>query len=121
MATSDLPIDGSITNTEDQPLEMFCIVWLDANTNIEQNRTAEQELRSIINHLQKFQDVAQCEKYIRKRSRNERILLIVSGQLGREIVPSIHDLRVVTSIYVYCMNVKGNKIWANQFSKVKFS
>ncbi|CAF1071152.1 unnamed protein product [Rotaria sordida] len=45
--------------------------------------------------------------------------MIVSGQLGKEIVPSIHNLRQVMSIYVYCMNKAINEQWASRFVKVK--
>ncbi|CAF5071208.1 unnamed protein product, partial [Rotaria sp. Silwood1] len=45
--------------------------------------------------------------------------MIVSGQLGQEIVPSIHKLQQVVSIYVYCMNKKKNEQWARTFAKVK--
>ncbi|CAF1353988.1 unnamed protein product [Rotaria sordida] len=45
--------------------------------------------------------------------------MIVSGRLGREIVPSIHELRQVISIYVYCMDKKSHEQWACNFEKVK--
>ncbi|CAF4869195.1 unnamed protein product, partial [Rotaria sp. Silwood2] len=45
--------------------------------------------------------------------------MIVSGQLGKEIVPAVQNLQQVTSIYVYCMNKEINEQWANRFAKVK--
>lgn len=120
MATTNLQINNAIINLNDKPLEMFCIVWLDDKTIDKEDRETEQQLRTIINHLQQFQDVAQCETYIHERSRNERLLLVVSGRLGKEIVPSIHNLRVVISIYVYCKDVEANNVWANEFAKVRF-
>ena len=72
-----------------------------------------------INHLKKFQDVKQCQNFIGERSKNERITMIVSGRFGREIVPSIHKLRQVISIYVYCMDKKANEEWSCKFAKVK--
>ncbi|CAF4962111.1 unnamed protein product, partial [Rotaria sp. Silwood1] len=45
--------------------------------------------------------------------------MIVSGQLGREIIPSIHELQQVISIYVYCIDKKGHEQWARNFAKVK--
>ncbi|CAF3985218.1 unnamed protein product [Rotaria sp. Silwood1] len=45
--------------------------------------------------------------------------MIVSGQLGKEIVPSVHNLQQVISIYVYCMNKEINEQWASRFTKVK--
>ncbi|CAF3807343.1 unnamed protein product [Rotaria sp. Silwood1] len=45
--------------------------------------------------------------------------MIVSGQSEQEIVPSIHKLQQVVSIYIYCMNKKKNEQWARTFAKVK--
>src|ERR1700722_4333463 len=89
-------------------LETFSLVWLDASVNgSKENIEAQQRLRTSINHLKTFENSDQCEKYIRSVSKDDRIVLIVSGQLGREIVPRIHKLRQVFSIYVYCMDKKN--------------
>jgi hypothetical protein len=119
MTTAFLPDDDVQTNTHDNNLEMFCLIWLDENINIKETRDIESNLRTIINHLKKFQNIQQCQHYIEQRSKKDRVVLIVSGELGREIVPSIHNLRQVTSIYVYCMDKKGNEQWASKFSKVR--
>ena len=119
MATAVLSNDDFQTNTDDKNLEIFSLIWLDENVNVKDTRDTEQKLRSIINHLKKFQDVKQCQQYIEQRSKKDRLILIVSGQLGREIVPSIHKLRQVISIYVYCMDKKSNEQWACKFAKVK--
>ncbi|CAF4931081.1 unnamed protein product, partial [Rotaria sp. Silwood1] len=100
-------------------LEIFCLIWLDTNANATEIRDTERSLRSIINHLKKFKDVEQCQKYIKERSQKDRLVMIVSGQLGREIVPAIHKLRQVISIYVYCFDKKSNEEWACKFTKVK--
>ncbi|CAF1368927.1 unnamed protein product [Adineta steineri] len=119
MATSILSTDELHTSINDQELEMFCIVWLDDNTNTTDTRNTEQKLRSIINRFKRFQNVQQCKKYIEERSPTERLVMIVSGRLGREIAPLIQKVRQVISIYVYCMDEKGNKEWSRKFTKVK--
>ncbi|CAF4106934.1 unnamed protein product, partial [Rotaria sordida] len=60
-----------------------------------------------------------CQEYIKKQSQKAQLIMIVSGRLGREIVPSIHELRQVISIYVYCMDKKSHEQWARNFEKVK--
>ncbi|CAM4962289.1 unnamed protein product [Rotaria socialis] len=56
-------------------LEIFYLIWLDANANGKETRDTEQKLRSIINNLKKFQDVKQCQKYIEERSKNDRLVM----------------------------------------------
>ncbi|CAF1393546.1 unnamed protein product, partial [Rotaria sp. Silwood1] len=59
------------------------------------------------------------QKYIEQRSQNERVVMVVSGRLGQAIVPSIHKIRQIISIYVYCIDKERNKQWAVNFPKVK--
>ena len=83
-----------------------------------ESRNTEQKLRSIINQVKRFHDVDQCEKFIQSTSSQDRLIFIVSGQLGRDILPKIHHLRQVTSIYIYCMDKKNNQHWSS-YAKVK--
>ncbi|CAF3898017.1 unnamed protein product, partial [Adineta steineri] len=119
MATALLPNDDFYTNTDDKSLEIFSLIWLDATVNVKDTRDTEVKLRSIINHIKKFQDIKQCQQYIEQTSQKDRLVIIVSGQLGQEIVPHIHQLRQVISIYVYCMDKKSNEQWAYKFAKIK--
>ncbi|CAF3710063.1 unnamed protein product [Rotaria sp. Silwood1] len=109
MATAIPQTDKSHGDVDDVSLETFCLVWLDANTNVEDNRDTDQKLRSINNRLKKFQDVEQCQKYLEESLEHERFVMIVSDRWGRDIAPSIRRLRRVISIYVYCLDKKGNE------------
>ncbi|CAF4124585.1 unnamed protein product [Adineta steineri] len=119
MATVVLPNDNCHTNTDDKYLEIFSLIWLDANVYVKDTRNSEVKLRSIINHIKKFKDIKQCQQYIEQTSQKDRLILIVSGRLGQKIVPHIHQLQQVISIYVYCMNRKSNEQWAHKFAKIK--
>ena len=103
---------------DDKKCDIFCLVWLDASSDADDYRNAEQKLRSVINYLKRFQDVKPCQKYIEQSSNDDRIVLIVSGRLGQMVVPCIHHFRQVASIYVYCMDTETHKKWASNFAKV---
>jgi hypothetical protein len=118
MATTVLSNNESLTNGNENHLEIFDLIWLDTDGNIKDSRNTEQHLRSIINHFKKFQDVKECQEYIEQRSIQDRLVLIISDQLGKEMVPSIHKLRQVSSIYVNCQDKKSNEQWAKRFTKV---
>jgi hypothetical protein len=108
----------SNTKSEDNHLEIFSLIWLEANVEVIDNENIQRELRTIINHLKKFQDVQKCRQYIGQRSKEDRLVLISSGHLGRELVPFVHDLRQVLSIYIYCADKKSNEQWSCKFAKV---
>ncbi|CAF1168611.1 unnamed protein product [Rotaria sordida] len=110
---------ATIPIIQENNLESVYMIWLDAEVNqLQHNIDAQQQIQSIINHLKIFQNIQDCEKYINQISKDDRILLIVSGQLGQEIVPRIHHYRQIFSIYVYCMNKAKNEEWAKHFHKV---
>jgi hypothetical protein len=116
-----LPINESLTNDNDNHLEIFSLIWLDTNDDIEDIQNTEQKLRAIINHFKRFRNAKECQQYIEQKSKHDRLVLIVSLQLGPEIVPFIHKLRQVSSIYVYCKDKKSNEEWISDYTKVKMS
>jgi len=101
-------------------LETFSIFWLDEQVNkTEENRNTQLILREIINHLKTFDDQDECHQRILSLSTQDRLILIVSGRCSRQLVPPIHHLRQVSSIYIYCMDKKANELWAKDFIKIK--
>jgi hypothetical protein len=107
------------TQSMNSNLESFACLWLDQNVNSTQdNRDTLQELRQVINHLRIFDNSDQCEEYIRQITK-EKVVLIVSGSLGRQVVPRLHDLPQFSACYVFCQDEKGNKEWASKYHKVK--
>jgi hypothetical protein len=104
---------------EEDNLETYSLVWLDASVDSsEQKLTIQHKLRSSINYLKTFNNENQCENYILSTSDDDRILLIISGQLGKGLVSHIHHLRQISIIYVYCVDRKKHESWSIQYSKV---
>lgn len=108
----------TLPNKYDHHLEIFSILWLDANDDADIVQRAEQELRSIINHFKRFNDTKQCQEYIEQKSNHDRLVLIVDHQLGQELVPIIHKLRKVSVIYVYDPHGENDCLSKNDFVKV---
>jgi hypothetical protein len=109
----------SFSAQEDNNLESRSIVWLDDSiNNSEEYFHAQQKLRTVINHFQTFKDIHKCKKYIKSVSKEDRIILIVNNQSGEEIITRIHQLRQITSIYVYNKDQPKNKTWTDKFTKV---
>lgn len=120
MASASFLVDDF--HMHDKTLETFHLVWLDdyKNKNEEWQNTQKQ-LRTTINHLKTFDEVCECQKYIEEISKQDRVILIVSGRLGLEVVPHIHELRQVSSIYIYSMKETENEQWTETYPKVTHS
>ena len=119
MTAAALSDDKSFTNDNDNHLETFSLIWLDTNVDVQTNDATEEKLRAIINYVKKFYDVEECENYIKKTSKHDRLVLIVNGQWGRQVLHSIHQLRQVSAIYIYSKDKESDEKWACKFTKVK--
>ena len=102
----------------DRNFETYFLVWLDASIYSQENSAAQEILRSTITYLQEFDQLDECEDYIQSLSLEDRIVFIVSGHFGQEIVPRIHHLRQVSAIYIYYTNKQFHQQWSNQYRKV---
>ncbi|CAM4905379.1 unnamed protein product [Rotaria socialis] len=112
--TSSKSVDQSISSN----FESFACLWLDQSVNTTQdNLETQKELRQVINHLRTFDDMDKCEQYIRQIT-TEKVVLIVSGALGRDLVPRLHELPQFSACYVFCQDQKRNEEWANKYHKV---
>jgi hypothetical protein len=100
--------------------EIFCLIWLDLPTNNNQeNLEIQQQFRSIINHLKIFQDIDECEQYIRSLTKDDRIVFVSHEKFASEIINHIHELRQITSIYIYSTEIEKDYEWINQYKKVR--
>ncbi|CAF2156044.1 unnamed protein product [Rotaria magnacalcarata] len=116
MATAN----STTSSTKKENYETFSLLWLDGQVNAtEENKLAQRRLRSIINYLKLFENPQECRQYIKNCSEQDRIVLIISGRLSKELVPQIHELRQLSSVYIYCRRKKEYKTWAKQFPKIK--
>ena len=112
-------LPSNTSKTTDENLESLSLIWLDAVVdNSKENLEVQKQLRSIINYLKTFQDVTECENHIRSVPDGDRMLFIVSGSLGREIVPRIHKLRQILSIYIFCFDRTEHAKWSRNYTKV---
>ncbi|CAF1222960.1 unnamed protein product [Rotaria sordida] len=104
----------------DNNLETFSLIWLDADVNSrKENINGQQRIRSTINYVKTFEKSTKYESYIQSIPEGDRTVLIVSGRLGREVVPRIHQIQQLSSIYVFCFDTKTHSEWARKFPKVK--
>jgi hypothetical protein len=103
-------------------LELLTLIWLDKFVDsTQENREIQDKLRSIITNVLVFDNCQSCEYYLKYEinDQHEKIILIVSGQFGREIIENIHQLRQIISIFVFCGDKQKHELWAKNYSKVR--
>jgi len=96
------------------------LVWLDSNIdetyNIYQNSI--NEFQCIVNIVNKFVDTDKCVDFITE-IKDEKVFLITSISLGQQIIPNIHDLSQIESIYIFCVSESIQEQLDNNWYKVK--
>jgi hypothetical protein len=101
-------------------LQNLVLVWVDSN--IDANKKDFQhtlaQLRSVIYSLKTYNALVEAIAFI-EGIQQERVLLITSGALGKQLVPRIHDLGQVKSIYIFCSATAYHRKWTQQWKKVR--
>ncbi|CAF0955203.1 unnamed protein product [Adineta ricciae] len=101
-------------------LQNVILVWLDnsIDKNCADCQHTISQLRQVITNINTFTDADQCTQFIQNITEN-KIYLIVSGTIGQLIVPCVHAMSQVDSIFVFCSNRKLHEQWAGEWPKVK--
>ena len=101
-------------------LQNFLIVWLDANLDESNDdfKNSLQQLRRIVASITIFTDAQECIAFI-SEIKKEKVFMIVSGSLGRQIIPDIQTWSQLESIYVFCNNQSIDEEWSRKIAKVK--
>ncbi|CAF0907690.1 unnamed protein product [Adineta steineri] len=103
-----------------QRMQNVLLIWLDNNINendADCNNTIKQ-LKRVVNNVNTFTDGKECTEFIQTIT-NNKICMIVSDSLGEHIVPHVHDMSQVDTIFIFCNNQEWPKQWAKEWPKIK--
>jgi hypothetical protein len=104
---------------KDNNFDIYSLVWLDSRIDTDEYIHAQESLKLFIDHFQIFNESGPCEEYIRSTAVDLRIILIANGNLGEQLILRIYQLRQISSIYIYCMNIEYHQNWTKQYKKVR--
>ncbi|CAF0999565.1 unnamed protein product [Adineta steineri] len=103
-----------------QRMQNMLLIWLDNNINDNSahcNNTIKQ-LKRVINNVNTFTDGEHCVEFIQTIT-NNKVCMIISESLGKHIVPHMHDMIQVDTIFIFCNNQECDKPWTREWSKIK--
>ncbi|CAF1180167.1 unnamed protein product [Rotaria sordida] len=101
-------------------IQNFLLLWLDAkiDESNEDYRNSIKHLQRTVNTIKPYRDTEECINYISELE-NEKAFLIISGALCESVVPRVHNMTQLYSIYVFCRKKEKYEEWAKDWSKVK--
>jgi tetratricopeptide (TPR) repeat protein len=103
-----------------QMVQNVRLIWLDniIGDDFTDCRDTIIELRHAINTVNTFTDSEECIEFLDSIS-DEKVCMIISSSFGQRIVPRIHNMPQVDSIFIYCGNKKRHQKWAKEWPKIK--
>ena len=100
-------------------IQNVLLIWLDRDID-EDNadfRNSLTQLRRVVYTIKTYTDPDQCVQFL-QTIKNDKVCIIVSGSLGEHIVPQLHDITQVDTVFVFCANEQRHKQWANKWPKI---
>jgi len=102
----------------------FIFVWCDASIGtqdyINDNENTITRIARIVNQngqlVHTFNELNACREFI---THLNNVCLIISGRMGEELVPQIHNFEQIHSIYIFCLNKPKHDLWASNYHKVR--
>ncbi|CAF1114435.1 unnamed protein product [Adineta ricciae] len=101
-------------------LQNVLLIWIDGSST-EFDKDFQQtlyQIRNEINDVTIFSQLDQCVDFL-QGIHTEEVFVISSGYMGQELVPRIHSMARVNSIYIFCGNQTAHKQWITKWSKIK--
>jgi hypothetical protein len=101
-------------------MQNVLLIWLDKNIddNNEDCRNTATQLLRVVNIIHKFTDVDQCIDFLTDND-NGKVIMLISPALCQQIMPLIHDVAQLHTIFVICSNTNIHEQWANEWPKIK--
>ena len=96
------------------------LIWLYTNIDVKSEDCANTvtQLHRVVNDMNTFTDGEDCIQFIDTINDN-KICMIISGSLGQQIVPRVHNMSQMDSVFIFCDNKKYHEQWTTEWSKIK--
>ena len=100
--------------------ESYLLIWADSSFDEKRQdcQNTLKQLRSVVNEVHLLTTPAQCIRFLKEMDK-QKAFVISSGALGRDLVPEIHNIPRVDTIYIFCANKQRHEGWAKQWPKIQ--
>lgn len=98
----------------------YLLIWIDGSIDEESKDDQETlvQLKSVINNVNLCTQPDQRIDLLNQVD-NERVFVVISGYLGQYLIPEIHDISQLDTIYIFCGNKSRHHEWVKNWTKIK--
>jgi hypothetical protein len=97
---------------------MSRVIWVDNNVFSAENHKYRLRLEDEFSNIG-FSFASSIFEAVNQVNSTVKTVLLVSGQMGKLLMPRIHHLKNVMVVLVFCFKTEEHKMWASNFKKVK--
>jgi hypothetical protein len=117
--TTSSSVRSRLFDRERYNLESHQLICCDTNTQNSITRDITlSELRQIIDYTKCFDNDKSCKRYL-EETQHIVSFLICSDNISTQLIPEIHHLQNIRSIYVYSPNSEHHQQWSSEYVKVR--
>ncbi|CAF5118501.1 unnamed protein product, partial [Rotaria magnacalcarata] len=100
-------------------VENYLLVWMDDNIdrNDDDRKSILVQLETVANDVYIFIQRDECIDFLTD-IRGIKMFLLLTGTMGQQIIPLIHDISSLDSVYIFCDNKQQHEIWAKNWTKI---
>ncbi|CAF2627960.1 unnamed protein product [Rotaria sp. Silwood2] len=119
-AVTNLTALPSIIEPTGNMTQNYLLIWVDSNIDQARQdyRNTLEELRNIVNQVNICTTSAQCIEILNDLD-DAKAFVISSGALGQQLVPAIHGMAQLDSIYIFCGTKAWHEEWAKKWPKIQ--
>ena len=100
--------------------EIYFIIWIINNTDLanEEYQNTLEQLQDVANDVYTFTNCDECIDFLTEVN-DRKAFLIVPNSMAQQLIPSIHHISQLDSIYIYCSSEISPEDWRSNWDKVK--
>ncbi|CAF0759928.1 unnamed protein product [Adineta steineri] len=101
-------------------VENCVLVWLHQSTDgkAKISQESKTQLQQVVNSVKIFVDPTECQAFMSK-VKDEKILVILSGEVEENFVSNIHDEKQLEFIYIYNPNKVKEEPWFTEYPEIR--
>ncbi|CAF1261827.1 unnamed protein product [Adineta steineri] len=111
---------SNIRQPRQRMAQNYLLIWVDASIDEEKKDCQDTltQLKNVVNDVSLCTEPDQCIQALNKVDK-QQAFVITSGSLGQHLVPEIHGMPQLDTIYIFCGNKSRHEGWTQNWPKIK--
>jgi hypothetical protein len=117
---SKISMNTSVIRSKQRITQNYSLIWVDTNIDksTEDYQNTITQLRNVVNDINVFTKQDEAVDFLTDVD-EVKVFLIADDSIGQQIIPLIHDVPQLDSVYIFCNTQNQSKQWINKWIKIR--